>query len=80
MARVCNACPNHTIQDVALSGLLRAAPFFDGRCPSFVYHALSGLGSVLGTASQGYHPILKDNALSGLHLSLRSPRSPEKTG
>jgi len=46
----------------------------------FYYSALSGLGSVLGTASQGYHPMLKDNALSGLHLSLRSPRSPEKTG
>ena len=39
--------------DDALSGLLRTMLLFDGRYPSFVYHALSGLGSVLGAEPQG---------------------------
>ena len=39
--------------DDALSGLLRAMLLLDGRYPSFVYPALSGLGSVLGAEPQG---------------------------
>ena len=34
----------------------------EGRCPSLISSALSGLGSTLGTEAEGLHPLLGDYA------------------